>query len=439
MLKQHTIHSFTSIIPREISMATFTTIPCEIMISILRELGNVRFLLPSLLTCRHVYSCFKENPGVAAEILQRQIPQVVIPYSIAVLEASHLSPRDKTLVHELLETLYTQPSKFTERLRTMPVPLLTKMGHIHGVVHDLATDFASSAWTRLSKDIGSKVAGCLILSPSESLRFCRAFYRVELYFRLFRCRNSLTTIPFHEHRFFSNQPPWEKEQLASVQDFLELKLSKASHDVLAHDVEFGELGIDYITTGDNNHFRQLWLSQGVDFIHRLMGENSYDGKKALLKSAFATGKVDLYEALMSPLEMDLNDDVPLSDYTDEGLAALFPSTESQDQDTDKGPFEAWRMAFNHWPRSAWVMLSNNSGLRERAYVFWDLDRIETYGMLKLFENTPEDSELQRAYDDIDEMHESFEERSKIRQKGGSGYWKKNDESRIIWPTRQDGN
>ncbi|KAI0884705.1 uncharacterized protein GGS22DRAFT_164140 [Annulohypoxylon maeteangense] len=170
-----------------------------------------------------------------------------------------------------------------------------------------------------------------------------------------------------------------------------------------------------------------------------MTESSYDGKKALLKSAFVAGKVDLYDALMSPPETDLDDDTPLSGYADKDLAALFPPAESRDQDTDKGPFEAWRVAFNPWPRSAWVMLTNNSGLRERAYVFWDLDRIETYGMLTLFENAPEDSELQCAYDDIDEMHESFEERSKIWQKGGSGYWSKNDESRIIWPTREDGN
>ncbi|KAI1100158.1 hypothetical protein F4804DRAFT_319818 [Jackrogersella minutella] len=108
----------------------------------------------------------------------------------------------------------------------MPVPLLARMGHIHGVIHDLATNFASSAWTHLSKDQGSEVAGSLVLSPSEYLRFCRAFYRVELYFCLFRCRTSLTSVPFYECRFFSNLPPWEKEQLASVQDFLELKLSQ---------------------------------------------------------------------------------------------------------------------------------------------------------------------------------------------------------------------
>lgn len=79
------------------------------------------------------------------------------------------------------------------------------------------------------------------------------------------------------------------------------------------------------------------------------------------------------------------------------------------------------------------MLVENSGLRERAYVFWDSVRFEIYDLLELFENTQEDSELQRAYDNIDEIYESFEERSKIWQKGGWGYWKKNDESGIVWP------
>lgn len=156
-----------------------------------------------------------------------------------------MSPRNEKLVQELLETLCTQPSKFTERLRTMPVPLLRRMGLIYGVIHDLTTDFASSAWTCLLKNEELELAGSLVLSPSEYLRFCRAFYRVELYLCLFRCRTRLTSVPFGEHHFFSNQPPWEKEQLISVLDFLELKLSKASHDVLAHDVEFGELRIDY--------------------------------------------------------------------------------------------------------------------------------------------------------------------------------------------------
>ncbi|KAI0383085.1 hypothetical protein F5Y04DRAFT_287634 [Hypomontagnella monticulosa] len=416
-------------------MSTFTKIPCEIIISVLRELGNIRFLLPSLLTCRYVYSCFKENPRVVADILERQIPSDIIPYSVALLEASRLSPRNQTVVHEFLETLYTQPSKFAERLRAMPIPLLMRMGHIHEVIHNFATDFASSAWTRLSKDQGSEVAGSLVLSPSEYLRFYRAFYRVELYFCLFRtkARSRYINAPFDEHRFFSSQPPWEKEQLACVHDFLELELSKASRDVLAHDVEFGELGIDYIRTGDSNYFRQIWLSQGVDFIHRLMSASSYEVGKALLHSAFDVGSADLIDALTTPLEIDLNGGMPLCDYSDGELEALFPPPENRD--IDKGPFKVWRVVFSLWPPSEWNMLDSNAEVRERAYVFWDLDRIEKYGMLELFENPPEGAEIYQVHGDFDEMHESFEERSKIWQRGGSGYWSKNDESRIVWPTQ----
>ncbi|KAI1385952.1 uncharacterized protein F4822DRAFT_414582 [Hypoxylon trugodes] len=407
-------------------MSTLTEMPCEIIISVLRELDDVRFLLPSLLTCHYVYSCFKQNPGVAVDILQRQIHLAIIPYSVAVLEATRLDPRYDTDVYELLGTLYTEPSKFTERLRTMPVPLLARMGHVYELIHTFATEFASSAWTHLSTDQESEVAGSLVLSPSEYIRFLRNFYRVELYFCLFR---SAPNTPFREQLFFFNQPPWETEQVACVHDFLELKLSKASYDVLAHDVELGELEIDYITAGDNQ-FRQLWLSQGVDFTHKLTSESSYDDKKSLLKSAFGGQKADLYDKLIEPLETDLDDHTPLSGYTEKDLAAEF--TPMEGQDTDKGPFEAWRVTFNPLPPSAWVMLTNNSGLRERAYVLWDLDRIEKYGLLKLFDNAPKDSELQHTPNDYDEMNESFKERSEICRKGGSGHWSKNDESRIVW-------
>lgn len=174
------------------------------------------------------------------------------------------------------------------------------------------------------------------------------------------------------------------------------------------------------------------LLQGVDFIHSLISESSYDDKKALLKSAFLVpyGQANLYNALISRPESDLNNIVTVSDYADEDdLEALFPPIESHDQNTDKGPFEAWRVAFNRFSTCMWVMLTDNSELREWAYVFWDLDRMETSGMLELFEYAPGYSELELAcYDDIDEMRESFEERSKIWRKGGSGYWSKNDES-----------
>lgn len=165
-------------------------------------------------------------------------------------------------------------------------------------------------------------------------------------------------------------------------------------------------------------------------------ETSYDTKRALLKSSYGASSAYLYDALTSIPEVDLDDDTPLAQITDEALKTMFPT--SDDQDIDKGPVEAWRVAFKDLPRSMWVMLTKNSGLRERAYVFWSLDRLERYDLLELFKNAPDDSELLRAVNGWGDMFKSFEERSKIAQRGGSGYWSKDDESRIVWPARQAG-
>ncbi|KAI2626753.1 hypothetical protein GGR54DRAFT_484076 [Hypoxylon sp. NC1633] len=399
-------------------MAAITELPCEIVVLVLRNLGSVRFLLPSLLTCRHFYSSFKEHPNVAAHILQQQVTPALIPYSIAVLEASRLKPRTAVAVRELLETLYTEPSKLADRLRTMPIPLLARMGHMHDVIHSLATEFASRAWIHISKEPGSQVSSSLSLSLKEYFRFCRAFYRAELYLSI--NRNSMEPLDAASFRdsdkewFTSKHPPWENEQLGCVQYFLELKFSEASRDVLAHDVVFGELGVDYLQPGGMNWNRQAWLSQGVDFIHRLMNEGSWDVKNELLKSKLGAEASDLFDRLSEPPE-DFDGIIPLSEYTNEGLATLFPTPDSQD--TNRGPYEAWRVGSLHLPRSAWVMLSNNSGLRERAYVFWDLERLERYGMLELFENVPEDNELDYTAEDYDDMIKSQGERSVIWQKG----------------------
>jgi hypothetical protein len=158
----------------------------------------------------------------------------------------------------------------------------------------------------------------------------------------------------------------------------------------------------------------------------LANQSSYDSQQALLESAFGADVADLYEALAFE---DNDDDATLAEYTDKDLAVLFPDPDKEDD--DKGPFEAWRVAYKDLSRSAWVMLGN-TGLRERAYVLWDQDRLLRYNMLELFENAPKDLELLTAEDGYDNMLESFEERSNIWQEGGRGYWSADDKSRIVW-------
>lgn len=210
-------------------MTSITKLPCEVMTSVMRNLGSVRFLLPCLLTCRYFYSCFKENPGVAADILEQQVTPALVPYSVAVLESWHLRPRTGTLIRKLLEALYMEPSKLRSRLRTVSVPLLIKLETLHEAIHSMTTQFSNNAWAHILLDQESRTPHNLSLSPTEYYRFCRAFYRFELYCNLFRSSMPSNIASFSEDDrewFFSQHAPWENEQLGSAHDFLELQLFK---------------------------------------------------------------------------------------------------------------------------------------------------------------------------------------------------------------------
>lgn len=174
----------------------------------------------------------------------------------------------------------------------------------------------------------------------------------------------------------------------------------------------------------------------MHFVNKLEREDSYDNTKALLKSAFIKDGTYLHTTLISMANDYSNDNTALQDYNEEVLSLLFPSL--NDYSMDQGPYQAWKVSNGHFPRSAWVMYGGTAGHRERAYVFWDVERVERYMLLDLFKSLPEDWGRGRGRNrelnaqDFKDMRKSFVERSKIWRRGGSGYWSKGDESRITW-------
>jgi hypothetical protein len=66
-------------------MSRSTSLPCEVVAATLQNLDNFQNLLPSLLSCRHVYSSFKESPGIPFDILRKQVTPTLLPYSVAIV------------------------------------------------------------------------------------------------------------------------------------------------------------------------------------------------------------------------------------------------------------------------------------------------------------------------------------------------------------------
>lgn len=173
------------------------------------------------------------------------------------------------------------------------------------------------------------------------------------------------------------------------------------------------------------------ISQGVEFVWKLANEPWYDAKREMLESTFTRPMADLYVDMVNLIEDGSDDQVPLSEYTKEELARLFPTRCVWD--ADEGPFEAWRVAFWDLHKGRWAMLKENDWLRERAYVLWDLERLEGNGMLEdVITDAPEGSTLRGEEVGFRRMQESFEERWLVAIEGGWGYWSVGDTSRIIW-------
>jgi hypothetical protein len=204
-------------------MPSITALPYEIVAEILKNLDHLRSLGPAVLACRHFYASFKASHGIDAAILRRQIPSSLLPYAVAVMEAARLPrPLLAVSVVSLLDELDSKPTHLAARLSTLPTSLLWKMGRTHDAIHAMASDFAARALKGISRRSASASTA---LSPSEWFRFRRAFYRVELFYSIFR-DGAIETRVMTNPWFFARYSPWEIEQMGCVCEYLEARFAE---------------------------------------------------------------------------------------------------------------------------------------------------------------------------------------------------------------------
>lgn len=96
----------------------------------------------------------------------------------------------------------------------------------YNVINGFATEFAELAWGRLRENDGS-LPGAITLSPTECDRFRRAFYRLEIFYALFKGLVDPNDM-WHDW-FFSRHSPWENEQIVCAYHLLEMIFAKGTH------------------------------------------------------------------------------------------------------------------------------------------------------------------------------------------------------------------
>ena len=210
-------------------------------------------------------------------------------------------------------------------------------------------------------------------------------------------------------------------------------MDPAFNDVAEHDVEWGELEMNYLDDWDAryDYWKEHYLSLGLACLRQIVNTSAFDDRCHLLKALKGGPGPSLYDALSA---QGYGNGLPdLADYTEEDERVHIPAQLAVDG--DKGPREAWRWAYEGNQNEYWYNISEQGSLRQRGYVMWDFARLAQWGLLKHeWDGLPcepfntEDYCRRRG-----EMRDSFEARHKIWCRGGRGWWNAGDEGRIKWP------
>ncbi|EPE32077.1 hypothetical protein GLAREA_12159 [Glarea lozoyensis ATCC 20868] len=425
-------------------MSTIANLPLELIAAVLQKLDNVHSLLSSLLTCRAFYSSFQEYPSlIRAEVFRRQLTPALIPYSVAVMEASRIPrPHSDASIQALLATLYDEPEELTApaRFNQIPEPYLLEMIRTQVIIERFVNDYATEAWSLLEKE-DPNLPSNVMLSEAEHTRFCRAFYRLELFSTLFPSSiNGADSYRKGTNWFMSRYSPWESEQITSIYYFLKEKVIEASVDTIAHDIELGEYMTSYLDFDWDHYTLNRWIAQGVKFISQLISADSFEAKRTLLTrhEHFPHDNAQFLDVIEAFGRRDNIDTSPTLDaLTEEQVLASVPPSIL---DHDHGPFAAWHLI--HVPLRIHANIAFNyletTRHRDRAYVFWSLERLVRHNMLARFGELPQTDVEKHTYTDeeYEEMRESWDIRSWLFLRGIHGYWEKGDENEMAERRRQ---
>lgn len=209
-------------------MAAINTLPSELSAAILSCLEDIKDLIRAICSCRNFYNSFKEHRGVPGAIVHTFFNPRFLPLAMATQHVPRLpSPRTASAVRAFTDELANPDGRLLFKLITrMTLPELYKMLDTHNAIASLASDMSKYAWRMYDYISGARL-GDLRISPRESERFLRAFYRVEIFFKAFRTSAYIPdpeVVRQSQLWLVKSFPQIEIEQIACVNEYLERML-----------------------------------------------------------------------------------------------------------------------------------------------------------------------------------------------------------------------
>ena len=366
--------------------------------------------------------------SILSDVLVRDIHPDVLCDALAVVDALEL-PRN---YDDYVPKLKIFIEQYKTLLEVGPEPLdsiaIERLSQFQQSVIDVTKDFCAYALST-HPVTGEYLNDYAPPSLSELRRIHRAFYRYELFARLFQepdiyleeqekrhrdrnlfktrlalQRNSIRSLDCQDKSFLFLVlfKPWEVEEIACVRDYIThrydvpYRVCKSEVQAIMEEksgsgvppwenepglpldgqsiveLEFGigrtaNVLLDY----DDEPCIEHYLSLGLDFFHTFISASHEDQMNMLRKNSCFS-----YRSLSRTLEQDGPDwDNPMYDAWANGAPLGF------DGDGDKnGPNAAWPWSTGNSVEIRYYE-SHKAGLRKWGYVMWDKERLDRWGIL----------------------------------------------------------
>ncbi|KAI1124459.1 hypothetical protein F5Y10DRAFT_29727 [Nemania abortiva] len=407
-------------------------LPLEILQQILIHL-DLKTLRNTALSCRAFFNAFKTGEGViTGEILLRQIDYDVLPEAILVNKSWSLGTPSVSKGIAFANNL--RHRKPAPTMWTLAVAL--SLAHFHEKVNYLALEAAHEALKKQPRLLRESP----MPTYNEICRFERALYRFQLYCNIVGLLFPVDGKDLLD-MFFEYFAMWENEQLSCIHEHLVRVVSKPFNYLVEHDITWGYLRVPCIN-GHLSVYAQGILTGGLEKIYYLSKALNYRQCHSLLsRGEGLNGRP--FEAvgfLSYGLQRGANPfvapPVRLSEMSEYDKAIV--CTKPFYNDPDPGPASMWEWVYRNSVPGYLVANPGMLAQRRWAFPFWDFSRLRAAGLLGdpgipgLQCSSDPELELFSTSERLELLEESRRERTKIRIRGGTGFYSSDGLIEIEW-------
>lgn len=206
--------------------ATLSSLPLELRQAILSHVENPVALEAAVTAGKCLEEALQASGGsiIIAKVLQRVIPQPLIPEAVAILHAREAQDRDNDALVEFLDE-YFDSLRDDRPNHCWTLSEALAANALQQSVQQFTDDFVAQALSRHPvTDVAVQPSNVDPPGERELQRIQRAFYRFELYCNLLHRGPKKRTTRLHQlgqaGLVLSRFSPWENEQLGCVYGFL---------------------------------------------------------------------------------------------------------------------------------------------------------------------------------------------------------------------------